>query len=1547
MPTGTPEGPAVRRGTSYRVVRVLATVVVAPVALGALVVLVLATTPWGNERVRRLLVSQANDRLTGTVSIASMQGNLFADAVLTDVNVLDSAKQPVFAARRVQVRYALWPALHGQVVLRSLTLDSTTIVMDKRSGADWNFQTLVRPTGAIKDTSRHMATPVLENITVRHGRFLYRRPWVPDSTVSQAARDSQIAAALSPSARRRTEAVAGGYQRVLDYHDLDATLTSVVIAHNGQPTAVAIASLSMLAEPYRPPAIDVRSLVGVLLVSKDSLWWRGAHMRLPASDVSGDGTIGFHRSGLRLDLTGAPIALADLRWLNPKLPTEGGGGLRYAMHFHGDTADFDVTGANVHYRTATLVGHGGLSRISPPKEKSAMVIRGTDLTIAGLTTSIIHELAPNVVISRSGVIDGHIALSGAPHALELDADVRFADATAGVSHILARGGMGMENGVSAHDLAITLRPLRAITLAAAGVHLPLAGEFTGIATINGTLREGGSVRGDLTLTDHGNRSHIKGTGSYQVNSKRIAATATLDSLSLASAGRFVPAAQLHGAVAGDVHVEGTTRDIRFRSALRSLEGGGLDAHGSVSLRGAASRYDIVAVLDSLSARAFTPKAPIARMSGRASVRGTGFAPATINAVADIDLARSSYDTFFVDGLSAHGSAADGVVRVDTLMLHASGVQLTAKGSLGLIPERAGTLAFSAQADSLSTLGNVLGTSDTGSVHAPALKQRTLLLAARADSGRRADSARIERLALGLPQGVALMMDSLPSLRRDSLAGRVAAHGSLTGNTSALAMEATVTGDGIVARGSSVRHLNAAISSRNVRDSVPSIAFRARADTIETNGLAFERAQTDGSWRRSNLDIGLSIQQDARVSYLLSGGYGRTAADGYDVRIARLRAAFDTLVWETVRPARVRIDHEVFAIDSLLLRNSGGGRLFANGVVSSSGAANLDVAAEGVRISTVLRAMQRDSTGEGVVDVHAHIDGTRADPGITGNAALHGAVYQGTRAPDAAVGLRYRDTRLSLDATARDSNGRRVLVGTAVLPLNLSFDSVSGSRLVAGPLSADVVLDSLKLAALPLASRGLEDIGGALTADAHVSGSWSTPRYTGSAAVRDGALTLNATNMRMQGVVADVRVSGDTVRLDSLVARAGGSLRAWGTVDMHDPARPFVNLSATGENLRVMDQHRGLVDADADIFAIGPLDALRVTGRGEMRDGFLALKQFRKDLLRVKAPGDLSFLAVFDTSAPPNEATRLRLARAEKKRVAIIADLAMTVDRGNYYRNRPDANTEFYTDRGEELRVHLDQRTDDQWVVGFVRIGEGVAFFRTRPFTPAHGALTFEPHTDAPGIVQQVGERLIWEPGRGWFPLQLFTGGTSKGPSVGLESGTLFPLRGRELNGYLTLGRSSTTLLQQTGSSLSGSASWSGQLSGESGALAHRQQGATALGVMLHDIGTGATKAFDLDALSVSPSDVPTELVFGKTGGVRGALVEAGTYLTTDRYVAGEFHLTSGIPGFRIAQRFGTTYRLDFGVEPRFLFRAPEELGITHPTIRTGVLGMFLTRFWDF
>lgn len=1513
----------------------------------SLVVVVLTNTSWGNERVRRILVDQANSRLTGRLDVGRLRGNLLSSATLTDVRIVDSMRQPLFTAKRIHVRYDLWAVLHRRIVLKSAVLDTPFVLMDKRPGGRWNFHTLLRPSGAPKDTSQHSGPPEIADVIIHHGQFIYRRPWRPDSTLPADKHGAAIAAALGASARRRTERVAGGFQRVLHYHDIDAHISEVHLAQQRAPAFVRIAALSMIAEPYRAPHIDVRSLTATLYFSRDSLWWRGARMTLPASRATTDGRIGLNRSGVALRVDASPVAFADLRWLNPKLPVEGGGRFTYTMHVHGDTAEYAIADADVHHRQATAAGSATLLRVHPAAGTSTVLVRSADVTVARLTTDIVRELAPALRLPRRGTIDGHAVVSGPPSALRVDADVRFDDMRAGRSRLIAHGGLGIGGGIRARDLAVEFRPLRLGTLAGARATLPLGGVLTGAATVNGASQSGWHVRGDVTHVEGASHSRVAGEARYQVAGKRILANVSVRPLSLATVGRFVPDAALRGTVTGRLRIEGTTRDLYVAGALRSDNGGGaFDGGAAVTFAGARTRYDVAVALDALDASILSRRAPRTRLTGALAAHGRGISPASANAVITADLGRSRYDGVSIDRLVARLAVSNGMLRADTVVVAGTGATARAAGTLGLAAGRQGELRVFLSVDSLGALRRWLGTSDTSHVSPTSGRQEALLAAARADSARRAESVRIERLALGLSPGVPLVVDTLPAIRRDSLAGSLSADATLRGSVKHLGVDMRVSAQNVVIRGDAARVVSGELSSANVRDSAVPLAFRAAAESLQVGGYAFERALTTGQWRQHRLAADVSVRQDARVEYALSGSVERPAPKVQRIELDSVAARFDTLVWRSAHPARMAFDRGSVSVDSVELRSNRGGRLFANGTVPLVGAMRLDVAAENVQVATVLRALQRDAEADGRLAATARFAGVRAAPEIVGQVTLRDARWRGARAPEADVGIDYRSRTLRLEAVARDSADRRVLSAGASLPIDLAFEERSASRRLPGPIAGDVALDSFNLATLPIVSHSVADVRGRVIGDAHVRGSWDAPSLTGRVTLENGGISLAATGMRVTDAVAAVSLTGDTLRLDSLVARAKGTLRASGTVEFADHAHPYVRMSAQGHDLRVFDATRGLVDADGEIAIEGPLAAMRVTGRGEMRHGFLALKQFRKDLLHVKAPGDLSFFIVYDTTTPAAAIAKSTAAVGRSHRVGMIADLSLVVDRGNYYRNRPDANIEFYTGAGEELRVHLDTRTDDAWTAGFVRIGEGVATFRARGFEPVRGSLTFSSYTGGPGYVEQVGQRLVWEPGRGILPLQLLTGGTSKGPAVGLEAGTLFPIRGRELNGYLTVGRDHSSLLQQSGSSLSGSPSWSGQLSGETGALARRQQAATALGVVLHDIGTGATKEFSLDAFSVSPTDVPTELVFGKTGGVRGAMIEGGRYVTVDRFVAGQMRLTTGIPGARLAQRFRDVYRLDVIVEPRFLFRMPEDLGITHPTIRTGVFGAFVTRFWD-
>jgi hypothetical protein len=848
-----------------RVARNVLLGVAALVLLLVLVVVVLATTPWGNERVRRVVVSRVNGRLTGTLGIERLRGNLFTGATLTGVSVVDSAKQPLFSAKRVEVDYALLPLLRRQVVIEKLVLDTPAMVFDKRPGQRWNFQALMKPGGTVKDTSRHGVPPRIGEVVIHDGRFTWRRPWRPDSNLPADRRDAAIAAALGADARSRTVRVDGGFQRVLYYHDIDAVLPAIQLAQDGQPTRVRIGSLSMIAEPYRPPVIDVRSLTGTIYASKDSLWWRDATMELPSSRVAGNGRIGFNRSGITMQLNAPSFAFADFRWLNPRLPPEGGGSLAFALRTHGDTAEYSVANANLRHGEATVAGDARVMRVHPPLGDATVVVRGVDLAVSRLGTDLIRQLVPSAKVPRGGTVDGHVALAGPLDALTVSSDLRYADARSGTSRVTVNGGLGLAHGVHARELRVRLLPLHLALLDALGVHSPVQGTVTGSAVVNGSSRTGWDVRGDLTHVARGALSRVAGTGRYRPAGGQIAADVALRPLALALVNAFAPGAQLRGSVTGHLHAEGTTKALRLAGNLASTSNGGsIAGAGTLALRGKRTSYDVNASLDAFDAHAFTPRSPSTSLTGTVAVRGAGTSPATMTTSFRVDLTRSRYDTFTVDRLLARGRTADGMLYADTLVAALRGARASASGTLGLIAYREGTLHVTLAVDSLGALRPWLGSSDSTRVAIAPGRQHAVLATARADSARRAEANRIMKLALGLPPGEALIVDTLVGIPRDSLAGSLVVQGTLRGSVKALGGEAEIHGRGLVARGSAAERLDAHLSFAQTATDVP-IAFRVHADSVRTGGRWFDAVNVVGKQRKHVIHATVQVKQDSLTS----------------------------------------------------------------------------------------------------------------------------------------------------------------------------------------------------------------------------------------------------------------------------------------------------------------------------------------------------------------------------------------------------------------------------------------------------------------------------------------------------------------------------------------------------------------------------------------------------------------------------------------------------------------------------------------------------------
>jgi len=153
--TETTEGRAqdrVKRSMVFprQILRVLGFGVAVVVGLSILAVVagrIALTTPWGQERIRRLIVSQSSRFLTGTLEIDRIGGSILRGVVLHGVRVVQD-RISVVTIESASVAYSwreLYRDANGGTTIRHLRLQGLRVEVAKDADGRWNVGRLVRP----------------------------------------------------------------------------------------------------------------------------------------------------------------------------------------------------------------------------------------------------------------------------------------------------------------------------------------------------------------------------------------------------------------------------------------------------------------------------------------------------------------------------------------------------------------------------------------------------------------------------------------------------------------------------------------------------------------------------------------------------------------------------------------------------------------------------------------------------------------------------------------------------------------------------------------------------------------------------------------------------------------------------------------------------------------------------------------------------------------------------------------------------------------------------------------------------------------------------------------------------------------------------------------------------------------------------------------------------------------------------------------------------------------------------------------------------------
>ena len=125
-----------------RLIRLTA-IVLASVTILVMTAIILAGTPWGLERARRLLVSRAGGALNGELRVDRLEGSLFGNLTLRGVTIAREG-EPLISAETIRVVYRPMELLMGRLAVAEVKLNRP--VIRAIEGPDgWNLAKLAKP----------------------------------------------------------------------------------------------------------------------------------------------------------------------------------------------------------------------------------------------------------------------------------------------------------------------------------------------------------------------------------------------------------------------------------------------------------------------------------------------------------------------------------------------------------------------------------------------------------------------------------------------------------------------------------------------------------------------------------------------------------------------------------------------------------------------------------------------------------------------------------------------------------------------------------------------------------------------------------------------------------------------------------------------------------------------------------------------------------------------------------------------------------------------------------------------------------------------------------------------------------------------------------------------------------------------------------------------------------------------------------------------------------------------------------------------------------
>lgn len=1114
---------------------------------------VLATqSEGGRDLIRRVVQAQLARSMRGTVRLGALGGSFITDLSIDSLEIRDPDDSVFAATGPIHVTFDPRDLIDGRLYIRSVNADRPRVHFRRGFDDQWNLQRIwPRRDGPRRARNRASfgSLLVLEQVAVRDGEFALTMPWEPSDTLRGDARDAVIRAALDDETSETRRAGARRFTRTFRWRTLSADFPRLRLLHpDSAGRQITVARLD--ADESNPP-FAFRDLQGDVKWLGDSIWLDFPRFRLPGSRGRATGKIWWAHGqppDYRVHVIGDSVALKDVAWISPSLPTEGTGrmtlDIKNAPH-SSSLFEYQITQMDVRAHKSRILGKMTWVIGGP-----VPVLKDVDLEAAPVDFALLERFnqAP-FPYPFAGQITGRMRGRGGPldHFLIDDARILFRDGNVpgAVASGRASGELDLLDPANTafHGFTVALDSFDLRTPQAVNPDFPLlAGKIAGVARLDSSWLDVRFSDADLVHRD-GDRPESRFTGRGRLTSGEIemAYDVALEAqpVSMTTMAASFPGIPLRGDFSGPIRARGTLHDLLVETAL---EGDAGRIIANVQLDAEAPRYAMkgetrIVALDPSIALG-DKRLPSGELTARLLADVTGDSLANLGGTATLAVDRSTLAGVRIFVGDARLGFGDGIVRLDTLHLETTAVQVMGKGALGL--------------------------------HAGAHDSVTVV--ARVDS--------LGGLRRWLTSGVT-----------DTLAGGVQLDGLAAGWVKDFRFDANLDGEGLLAGATGIRLLTGSAELTGL-PTKPAGTLSLAADSLRAGGFeldrAFARAVLDGDGRTlASLDAA-----GANGTRVAARGILAPRGDTLDVELDSLLLRTGRQAWSLARPARFITGAPGFGVDSLVLRGPDSSFFRLAGAVPVEGHADLRFAVRGFPVGDLAELLQVTGTQEGRIDLDARLEGPRSAATLQASGLLTNGLVARIRLDTLAMTARAEADALVVDA-GLGPRTRPVMRAEGSIPFRLGLDGREAGFIRGQEIHGTVRSDTVSLGLFDAITSRSRGNPGNFALNLDVSGPVEATRLEGDLAVRDGDLNFTPLgDVRWRRVTADIGLIGDSVAIRRLSARTddegrAGTASVSGWVSLRNRDNPAFDVSVRANQFHVYDV-RNVADIDLS-------DSLRLNG----------------------------------------------------------------------------------------------------------------------------------------------------------------------------------------------------------------------------------------------------------------------------------------------------------------------------------------------------------------